>query len=549
MNETIQKKLHELFVLYSKNLPERIHSLELSWQALLKHWDLAGFQDFHRNVHSLCGSAGTYCYFELSKTARAMEILLKTILAQEKATHENKEEINQFFSQLKSVLAREIPKAQPFFEDEPNSSENKLVYILEYDQELVAELSESLEQASYNPHYIKDMESLKLVVEEQRPTAIIINTEYLDRSAIDFFLMIQKQQKVPVHVFCIVPNADLLPRLAAIRAGCIAFFQKPIDVSYLTQELNINCSLSNNESYRILILDDSKSLAEYYSLILKQADMITRAITNPLELLKELEIFQPDLLLMDVYMPECSGLELAVLLRKDRKYTKIPIIFLSTEDDKNKKLSAISLGGDDFLTKPISPQDLVLAVRSRSNRASILNHYMTSDSLTGLLNHSSILNRLTVEVARAKQQGSSLSFIMIDIDNFKLINDNYGHPFGDAVIKKLASLLMVNLRSRDIIGRYGGEEFALILPGANLENSGKICNHLRRLFSQSCFTINDQNVFATLSAGVACFDGTNDANSIVIQADNALYKAKKNGRDQVVLYTDTDFIDDERFMG
>lgn len=544
----IQKKLHELFVHYSKSLPERIHSLELKWQAQLKHWDLAGFQDFHRNVHSLCGSAGTYGYFELSKIARALEILLKTILVQEHLTHENQEEINYFFSELKSVLAHEIPKAQPFFASEPRSSDNKLIYLLECDRGLVAELNESLEQASYNPHYIKDMESLKLVVEEQQPMAIIINTEYLDQAAIDFFLLIQKQQKAPVHVFCIVPNADLLPRLAAIRAGCIAFFQKPLDVSYLIQELNINCSLSNDKSHRILILDDSKSLAEYYSLILKQANMITRAITNPFELLKELETFQPDLLLMDVYMPECSGLELAVLLRKDRKYTKIPIIFLSTEDDKNKKLSAISLGGDDFLTKPISPRDLVLAVQSRSNRASILNYYMISDSLTGLLNHSSILNRFTVEVARAKQQSSPLSFVMIDIDNFKLINDNYGHPFGDAVIKKLASLLMVNLRSRDIIGRYGGEEFALILPGATLENSGKICNHLRRLFSQSCFTIDDQTVFVTLSAGVASFDGTNDANSIVIQADNALYKAKHSGRDQVVLYTDTDSTDDERFM-
>lgn len=190
-----------------------------------------------------------------------------------------------------------------------------------------------------------------------------------------------------------------------------------------------------NEAYRILILDDSQSLAEFYSLILKQADMITRAITKPLDLLKELETFQPDLILMDIYMPECSGLELAMLLRKDRRYTKIPIIFLSTEDDKNKKLAAISLGGDDFLTKPVSPQDLVSAVRSRSNRASILNYYMTTDSLTGLLNHSSVLNRLNIEISRATQQKSSLSFVMIDIDNFKLINDTYGHPFGDAVIK------------------------------------------------------------------------------------------------------------------
>ncbi|MBI2786848.1 MAG: diguanylate cyclase, partial [Legionella longbeachae] len=267
-----------------------------------------------------------------------------------------------------------------------------------------------------------------------------------------------------------------------------------------------------------------------------QADMITRAITNPLELLKEFELFQPDLLLMDIYMPECTGLELAALLRKDRKYTKIPIIFLSTEDDKNKKLSAISLGGDDFLTKPIAPQDLVSAVRARSNRASILNYYMTTDSLTGLLNHSSILNRLNIEIVKAKQENMSLSFVMLDIDNFKLINDTYGHPFGDTVIKKLASLLMVNLRNRDSVGRYGGEEFALILPGASLANSRKICENLLCQFSQYCFTVNNHDVYMTVSAGVSGFTGNNDTNGIINQADQALYKAKQNGRNQVLVF-------------
>ncbi|MCW8417468.1 diguanylate cyclase [Fluoribacter dumoffii] len=539
MDENIQKKLHDLFVHYSKHLPEKIHNIEMQWHAQLKHWDLTGFQNFHRDVHSLCGSAGTYGYIELSQTARQMEILLKENLAKGTLTENDKEKINNFFSQLKSVLTHEAPKKPLIFADETKQTDNKLVYLLEQDSHLARELGESLKQAGYHAHIIKNMSSLLDSIEKEHPIAIIIDTDFFKKPALEQFVAIQKQQKTPIHLFCIVPNNELIPRLTAIRAGCVAYFQKPLDVSYLVQELNINCSSSVNEAYRILILDDSKSLAEYYSLILKQADMITRTITNPLDLLKELESFQPDLLLMDVYMPECSGLELAALLRKDRRYTKIPIIFLSTEDDKNKKLTAISLGGDDFLTKPISPNDLVSAVRSRSNRASILNYYMTTDSLTGLLNHSSILNRLNIEVARAKQQESPLSFIMIDIDHFKLINDTYGHPFGDLVIKKLASLFMLSLRNRDIIGRYGGEEFALILPGADLQSSAKICNDLRLQFAQNYFTVNEQKVHVTISVGISAYKGNNDINSIVIQADQALYKAKENGRNQVVVFDDS----------
>jgi diguanylate cyclase (GGDEF)-like protein len=538
MDENTQKKLHDLFVLYSKSLPEKIHIIEMQWHAQLKQWDSTGFHNFHRDVHSLCGSAGTYGYAELSKTARKMEILLKDILTKGKLTEDDQEKITSFFNQLKSVLAQEIPK-KPIFADETKPTDNKLVYVLEQEKELVNELTESLKQAGYHAQSIKNMASLLSSIKENQPVAIIIDTDYLKKSALEQLIAMHKQQKAPIQLFCIIPNADLFPRLTAIRAGCVAYFQKPLDVSYLVQELNINCSSSLNEAYRILILDDSKSLTEYYSLILKQADMITRAITNPLNLLKELEAFHPDLLLMDIYMPECSGLELAALLRKDRRYTKIPIIFLSTEDDKNKKLAAISLGGDDFLTKPVSPHDLVSAVRSRSNRASILNYYMTTDSLTGLLNHSSILNRLNIEIARAKQQNSTLSFVMIDIDHFKSINDSYGHPFGDLVIKKLSSLFMVSLRNRDIIGRYGGEEFAIILPGATLENSQKICNDLRLQFSRSYFTVNEQKVHVTISAGISYFDGNNDINNLVNQADRALYKAKENGRNQVVIFDET----------
>ena len=311
------------------------------------------------------------------------------------------------------------------------------------------------------------------------------------------------------------------------------FFQKPVDISYLTRLLSHKYGETTGEPYRILIIDDAPSLADYYSLILTQAGMIARAITNPMELLKEIEAFQPDLILMDIYMPGCTGLELATVLRHEINYTKIPIIFLSTEEDKNKKLFAISLGGDDFLTKPIPPQDLISAVLARSKRASILNYYMTTDSLTGLLNHSSILKELDIELTRAKQKKIPLSFVMIDIDHFKKINDTYGHPVGDIVLKKLAELFLTRLRNQDTIGRYGGEEFVLILPGANLIDSKKICNDLRVNFSKICFKEAGMSFFVTFSAGISFFSGENSAKNIILDADLALYKAKNMGRNQV----------------
>ncbi|MFA5960940.1 MAG: diguanylate cyclase [Tatlockia sp.] len=536
MDDKVEKKLQELFILYTKSLPDKIQAIRNEWQELLNHWEPEQFQQFHRNVHNVCGSAGTYGYIALNKAARQLEVYIKNLLGSQTITHEQKEITSDLVSQLRAALEAGVPENFPIFGKALRPIENKRIYLLEQDEALQNNVSQSLKNVGYNIRCFHDMKSLHQTIEKKPPIALIIDTAFLDKKSIELILDLQAKLPVPIQLFCIVPNAELQPRIEAVRVGCIAFFQKPVDVFYLTQVINQKCGTSAENPYRILVLDDSESLAQYYSIILNQAGMVAHAISNPLNLLKELETFQPNLLLMDIYMPDCSGLELAAVLRQEYKYTTIPIIFLSTEVDEHKKLAAISLGVEEFLTKPVSPQHLISAVRSRSSRASILNYYTTTDSLTGLLNHASILKRLEIEIRHAKQKECPLSFIMVDIDLFKRINDTYGHPAGDLVLKQLATLMLGRLRSQDIIGRYGGEEFAIILPDSEPEQSAKIFDSLRVLFSQQCFTTNKMHYSVTFSAGVSSFSPEKDVNKMVKEADLALYKAKQAGRNQVVQF-------------
>lgn len=538
MDSKAKQKLQELFTLYAQRLPQKIEHIEHHWCDLLRNWDTNRFKDFHREVHSLGGSAGTYGYDELGKTAKLMDSYLKTLLEQPSLSATHEETITGYLERLKAVLTSTLLKNPPSFkEDSLIPVENRLIYILEQDKELVSELSENLKYAGYEVQDLQDLSVLNVKMTQNAPVALIMDTEYLAQFDAKDVLAMQKQQSEPVQLFCIVPNGELMPRIAAVRAGCDAFFQKPVDVFDLTQTLNQKCSITG-ESYKILIIDDEESLADYYSLILRQAGMITHSITNPMLMLEALETFKPDLLLMDIYMPGCTGLELAAVLRQETRYTKLPIIFFSTEEDRRKQLSALSLGGDDFLTKPIMPAHLISAVRSRSRRANVLNYFMTTDSLTGLLNHSSVLKRLEIEIDYARQRQSSLSCIMVDIDHFKKINDTFGHPVGDVVIKKLATLLSVRLRNQDSVGRYGGEEFVLILPGSIAEHSKERCDNLRAYFSQYQFTVDEVNFFVTFSAGIASFDPeSDDAQTLIEKADKALYQAKQFGRNQVVVYS------------
>ncbi|KTC84967.1 diguanylate cyclase [Legionella brunensis] len=530
MTNNIQEKLNRLLIKYNKNLPTKLNKIQTQWQELLDQWSVEKLTTLHRDIHSLCGSSATYGYKQLSQIARQAEILLKKLLEGGEASDAEKNQISTYLLQLKtihtethSIISSGITHHQ---------ASNNLVYVLEKNTALVKEVSQMLLNMDYNPYSLDSTMGLELALREEPPIAIIINSSYLDNEVIDFLKKRQHtEQSIPL--FCLIPNSELYPRLLAIRANCDAFFQLPFDKSYFAQIFQSKCNTST-ESFRILVVDDSESLAEYYTLILTKAGMITRALTNPMELLNELKSFQPDLILMDIYMPECTGLELAAVLRKEKNYTKLPIIFLSTEDDRNKILFAMSLGGDDFLCKPVSPAHLVSAVRSRARRASALNYYMITDSLTGLLNHSSVLTQLDIELARIKQKKGDLLLIMIDIDYFKKINDNYGHPAGDKVLKQLANLFLVNLRNQDIIGRYGGEEFLIILPGTSLTHGMRICNHLRLQFNRFLFKEQNRTFNATFSAGISYLKENEEASLLIQEADKALYEAKDSGRNKIV---------------
>jgi diguanylate cyclase (GGDEF)-like protein len=211
----------------------------------------------------------------------------------------------------------------------------------------------------------------------------------------------------------------------------------------------------------------------------------------------------------------------------------IPIVFLSAESDVGRQREAMSLGGDEFLHKPIEPEHLISAVRSRVIRYRALRALMVRDSLTGLLNHTSYKERLRAEVSRAKRQNKRLSVAIIDIDHFKNVNDTYGHPAGDRVIKNLSRLLKQRLRGADVIGRYGGEEFALALPDTPIEIAVNVINGLRVSFAAIEQHAGNAIFHNTFSAGVTQLPGLMEAEALIKAADVALYASKHSGRNQV----------------
>ncbi|EKD54154.1 MAG: hypothetical protein ACD_60C00120G0024 [uncultured bacterium] len=531
MKPDAQEKLQALFIAYTKKLPDKISHLVLQGQDLIKKFDREKLYEFHRAIHSLCGSSGTYGYHHLCRAARELEVCLREFLNNESLTFEQRKEISRLLDKIKTIplaLKEEKPSLTAMVDF---SLKNKLIYVLDDGVEFVNELKSHFDLMGYELQTFKDFAQFKNALSKIKPIALIIDSKHLGAHEITH-LQHYQQHEAAIPLFVTSKQSDLLTRLKAIRAGSTAFFPKPAEAFYLAKTVDQTCASSSSEPLRVLVVDDSQSLADYYALILEEAGMEARALMNPLHVLDVLTEFRPNLLLLDIYMPECSGVELAAVLRQEPLYASIPIIFLSTEDNRFKQLAALRLGGDDFLTKPILPEHLVSAVRSRAERAGILSSYMTRDSLTNLLNHTNILQHLEIEVARAARFKTPLSFLMIDIDHFKLVNDTHGHLMGDRVLRKLSELLVTHLRKTDFVGRYGGEEFAVVLPDTESEAAITLCKNIRELFSQIVFKTGAREFHVTLSAGIASFPKVRGAKNLIEAADKALYQAKHEGRNR-----------------
>ncbi|WP_339459089.1 PleD family two-component system response regulator [Pseudomonas sp. EA_105y_Pfl2_R69] len=373
---------------------------------------------------------------------------------------------------------------------------------------------------------------------ERHPAAILMDVDFSGPGCgLQLAQAVQEglEHKLPLLFFS-RQDTDTPTRLAAVRAGGQEFFTGNLDASNLFERIEVLTHVAQYEPYKALIIDDSRAQATHTERVLNSAGIITRTLIEPIAAMGQLAEFQPDLIILDMYMPECNGPELAKVIRHNDRYVSVPIIYLSAEDDLDKQLDAMSEGGDDFLTKPIKPRHLIATVRNRAARARNLKARMVRDSLTGLFNHTHTLQLLEDARFRAERDSQPLSFAMIDIDFFKKVNDTYGHPMGDRVIKSLALFLKQRLRKSDHIGRYGGEEFAVVMPDTDAQSAKRVLDEIRQRFAEIQYSAQPHELSCTFSCGIAQLAPELDGKLLSQQADQALYVAKHGGRNRVEIY-------------
>ena len=536
----MQQKLQQLQQQYAAKLPEKIAALEQDWQAVNQHpTDSHRYHNLLLGLHTLAGSGGSYGFHTITTLCRDIEATLKA--NQPPLSPALKREIDTKLTALKQAT-RTRPSRSDYKQSEqssagakPEQNGKRHVYLHDDDPSMTETMTSQLKHYDYEITAFRSISELEQLLKQNRPHALVFDLDLPKDAELESLAQLQSRDNSKIPTIVISQQSETQQRLRAVRAGADAFFTKPLDHHFFIDTLDALTSKHFQEPYRILIVDDSESAASYYAHNLQQAGMETSIVADPLDIMRHILEFNPELILMDLYMPMCHGTELASVIRQQESYIGTPIVFLSSETDLNQQMNAMQFGGDDFLTKPIDPCHLVAAVRTRARRYRTLRSYMARDSLTGLYNHTNIKELLQQELARASRTEAPLSYIMLDIDHFKLVNDKYGHATGDHVIKTLARLLIKRLRKIDFVGRYGGEEFAVILPDTGLSAAQCVINELRENFASLTFEYENKPFRTTFSAGIAAYPAYDNFNILMDRADQALYQAKLQGRNRVIV--------------
>jgi diguanylate cyclase (GGDEF)-like protein len=294
---------------------------------------------------------------------------------------------------------------------------------------------------------------------------------------------------------------------------------------------------------RILVVDDDAINLRVLRHVLTAYGYQVEAASHGREALEKALADPPDVILLDVMMPEMSGYDVFKSLREHSRTADVPVIFVSARGSVSDRVKGLELGAQDYVAKPYDPEELRARIRAvlrtkcdrdrlLAERESLAAQSVT-DALTGVYNRRYLESRLGEEVARARRYGLPLGCMMIDLDHFKDINDRYGHQVGDQVLRGVAALMQSNLRVSDILARYGGEEFTVLATETGLEGTAATAEKLRSLLDTSPIPTDAGPLRITVSIGVAALRPEEGASELLRRADLALYRAKEAGRNRV----------------
>jgi diguanylate cyclase (GGDEF)-like protein len=548
-----EDEFRELAEEFVRSGAERLRQLESAIQTLQDNpSDPRHLQELRRHFHRLVGAGSTYGYDAISQAARqAEEVCTSAEGFTPGALTALVPRWRGFTARLRDEFEVASGRVRRPAEDTPSPRSADATHgapqpydivVVDGDPAVRAGLQRLLTQEGMGVRLAATGEAARQLFDQATPDGVIVDVNLADGPgyAVVEDLRARPAGDVPA-VLMFSLTSEFLDQTDAVHAGADTCFEKPVDWELVVHKLYQLLERASVQAPRILVVEDDPDHAAFVRSALESAGYEVRICDAPRQFKEILAAFKPDLIVMDIVLPDVSGYDLARFVRQDEQYVTLPIVFLTGQAQMQARIQTVKAGGDDHLIKPVHASLLVSSVAARLERARFLKTLLNRDGLTRLLTHTSFMEHAQLAVAqKLRNDRSPAALVMVDIDHFKTINDSFGHQAGDRVLVSLSGLLRRHLRRSDIVGRYGGEEFGILLDHLFEDEAVRLMLRLLQEFAMVEHRAPGGQTFrVTFSAGVAMFDPvTMDLERWIQAADAALYAAKRAGRNRVMTHSE-----------
>lgn len=582
-----QTKGAELKQAFANHLPKRLALVRRRCRELCNDaWDMHTLSSLYDDVQTLAGSSGTYGLVEVSEQLFSLEVYLASFTEGELTPSDQQrseilrlaEELDEFIGDEVAVeeteqgppslrpVAREdsgepLTPSDPAYSNIPDaerppeaalpdavadgesaaparaSGSGDIAFLRRGDGStlpLIDRMSGAFKIKAY-----ETVEDCLDLLRAAPPQGVIVGSKFLDKleSIGEAVARARRETGERIPLIAFAPSRDLNLRLSAMRAGADAFLLDSADPEAVALELARALQDVASDPYRILIVEDDRSEALFASSILRKAGMKTHMVLRPLQIMEALEEFEPDLILMDLYMPDCDGIELTSIIREHPAFISTPIVFLSGEQDTDKQFDAINAGGDDFLSKPIRPRHLISAVTNRVKRLRAMHRRVdagnASDSVTGLYDRPFLLDRVSAALAREADADRG-GVLYLELNEPFSVRDEVGLSSFDDLMNQIGSTIADCVSDDDFAARFSDNAFTVLAPQRDVDGMVELAEQLANTVSETLYETPSRSVAVRVSVGVCPFSARlGDAGGVIAAAERACASAR-NASDRVV---------------
>ncbi len=541
-------KFERIREIYVESFPKKIQSLRNCWAVLNEATILnEPLAELRTEVHKIAGSSGSHEFNEIHMLAKNVESKLLGVIEAKADWDANKDDIGNFVQQLVDLLETTMLNYN-FSEDEQDhiprldvlqlSHRELVIFIVSHRSVELSLLSSILETRGFTVIAFSTMERAQAMSKTVAPSIVVLdlgdaNQIKLDQSTKAAFEPFNNQ---PPEFVIVSWRDDVETRKRAAKFEAEAFFATPINAHNFSSTLDVVLESRGTDNCRALLIDKKLDRVAYIEKALQTQNIKCHSIRVIENIIDELVNFKPDLILIACDSTDDYWKDSARIVRLHETHFNMPIVFLIHDENKNAKLNALNAGADDCIYEHELQEEQFQILKQRILRFRRANHLIIMDSLTGALNRDAFMEHANEEISLAIRRKESICLAMIDVDHFKQINDENGHVVGDYVLRHISDYLNNRLRRSDVVGRYAGDEFLVLLPDTDLDSAYLVLDMVRKNLVAHNIKVNNADVRISISLGLIAARRTEplDIETLIVEADKKLYEAKVAGRNMLV---------------